>query len=120
MRDGPGTHSRRLGRQSAIVADERAPLRDPLVATAIRGRALRTRAVIGVAHLADCHQGPAGTAPCSRWAQPDVFHVALADVQELALPIPRLRGQLVPWRLRRAPWTRSSAGLPRLSPEGTS
>ncbi|MEV3999153.1 hypothetical protein ACFYPK_32635 [Streptomyces halstedii] len=79
-------------------ATERAPLRDPLVATAIRGRALHTRAVIGVARLTDCHQDAADTTACSRWAQPDVHHLVLADVQELALPIPWLRGQLGPWK----------------------
>ncbi|MFF8646517.1 hypothetical protein [Streptomyces sp. NPDC015345] len=42
-------------------ATERAPMRDPLVAAAIRGRALHTRAVIGVARLTDCHQDAAGT-----------------------------------------------------------
>ncbi|MFB6814482.1 hypothetical protein ACFCV8_08045 [Streptomyces sp. NPDC056347] len=79
-------------------ATERAPLRDPLVATTIRGRALHTRAVIGVARLTDCHQDPAGSVLCSRWAQPDMHHLVLADVQELALPIPWLHGQLGPWR----------------------
>ncbi|MES9510984.1 hypothetical protein ABWJ92_32025 [Streptomyces sp. NPDC000609] len=75
---------------------------------------------IGVAHLADCHQDPVGTAPCSRWAQPDVFHVALADVQELALPIPRLRGQLGPWRLPQGLVDQVLRQLRRLSPEGAS
>ncbi|MEU3901626.1 hypothetical protein [Streptomyces sp. NPDC045251] len=42
-------------------ATERAPMRDPLVATAIRSRALHTRAVIGVARLTDCHQDAAGS-----------------------------------------------------------
>ncbi|MFE2195516.1 hypothetical protein ACFXAQ_32480 [Streptomyces olivaceus] len=42
-------------------ATERAPMRDPLVATAIRGRDLPTRAVIGVARLTACHQDAADT-----------------------------------------------------------
>ncbi|MFB7852380.1 hypothetical protein ACFC34_35935 [Streptomyces sp. NPDC056053] len=82
----------------AGAATERAPLRDPLVATTIRGRTLHTRAVIGVARLTDCHQDAASTALCSRWAQTDMHHLVLADVQELALPIPWLHGQLGPWR----------------------
>lgn len=55
----------------AGLTTERAPLRDLLVATAIRSRELHTGAVIGIARLTDCHQDPQGTDPCSRWAQPD-------------------------------------------------
>ncbi|MFD6185642.1 hypothetical protein [Streptomyces goshikiensis] len=77
-------------------ATERAPMRDPLVATAIRGRALHTRAVIGVARLTDCHQD----AP--------------------ALPIPWLHGQLGPWRPTQDLVDQVLLQLPRLAPEGTS
>ncbi|MFG2668820.1 hypothetical protein ACGFY6_31860 [Streptomyces sp. NPDC048387] len=101
-------------------ATERAPMRDPLVATAIRGRALHTRAVIGVARLTGCHQDAAGTAPCSKWAQADAFHLVLADVQELALPIPWLHGQLGPWRPPQDLVDQVLLQLPHLAPEGTS
>ncbi|MDT0493676.1 hypothetical protein RM717_24555 [Streptomyces griseus] len=101
-------------------ATERAPLRDPLVATAIRGRALPTRAVIGVARLTDCHQDAPGTTPCSRWAQPDAFHLVLADVQELPLPIPWLNGQLGPWRPTQDLVDQVLLQLPHLTPESTS
>ncbi|MCX0241857.1 hypothetical protein [Streptomyces drozdowiczii] len=99
---------------------ERAPMRDALVATAIRGRALHTRAVIGVARLTDCHQDAAGTAPCSKWAQADAFHLVLADVQELALPIPWLHGQLGPWRPPQDLVDQVLLQLPHLAPEATS
>ncbi|MFI5752538.1 hypothetical protein ACIBBE_43355 [Streptomyces sp. NPDC051644] len=72
-------------------------LRLPLVARTIHGRALVTGAVVGVARIADCHQDPEGSPPCSEWAHPDAWHLVLADVQALALPIPA-RGQLGPWR----------------------
>ncbi|QHY93571.1 hypothetical protein SSPS47_00305 [Streptomyces sp. S4.7] len=49
--------------------------------------------MIGVARLADCHQDPDGSPPCTEWAEPGPWHLVLADVQELALPIPA-RGQL--------------------------
>ena len=101
-------------------ATERAPMRDPLVATAIRGRALPTRAVIGVARLTDCHQDAAGTAPCSKWAQADAFHLVLLDVQELALPIPWLHGQLGPWRPPQELVDQVLLQRPHLTPEGTS
>ncbi|MFE5096204.1 hypothetical protein ACFRCI_39195 [Streptomyces sp. NPDC056638] len=104
----------------AGAATERAPLRDPLVATAIRGRALHTRAVIGVARLTDCHQDAADAAPCSKWAQPDVHHLALADVYELALPIPWLHGRLGPWRPPQDLVDQVLLQLPHLAPEGTS
>lgn len=104
----------------AGAATERTAMRDPLVAAAIRGRALDTRAVIGVARLTDCHQDAAGTAPCSRWAQTDAFHLALADVQELALPIPWRHGQLGPWRPSQDLVDQVLLQLPHLAPEGTS
>lgn len=47
-------------------ATERAPLRDPPVATPIRDRTLHTRTVIGVARLTGCHQDAVGAAPCSK------------------------------------------------------
>ncbi|MCL7496070.1 hypothetical protein M8I34_32395 [Streptomyces sp. MCA2] len=99
---------------------ERAPLRDPLVATAIRDRTLYTRAVIGVARLVGCHQDAVGTAPCSKWAQPGAHHLVLADVQELALPIPWLHGQLGPWRPPQDLVDQVLLQLPHLAPEGTS
>ncbi|MGW4688510.1 hypothetical protein ACWEPM_26945 [Streptomyces sp. NPDC004244] len=104
----------------AGAATERTPMRDPLVATAIRGRTLHTRAVIGVARLTDCHQDAAGAAPCSRWAQPGAFHLVLTDVQELALPIPWLHGQLGPWRPTQDLVDQVLFQLPHLAPEGIS
>ncbi|MEU8550538.1 hypothetical protein AB0C81_26755 [Streptomyces roseoverticillatus] len=76
---------------------DRAALRLPLVARTIRGRDLTTGAVIGVARLTGCHQDPDGSPPCTEWAQPGQWHLELADVQALALPIPA-RGQLGPWK----------------------
>ncbi|MFE7045087.1 hypothetical protein ACFU9X_38435 [Streptomyces atratus] len=76
---------------------DRAALHTPLVARTIRGRDLATGAVIGVARIIDCHQDPAGSQPCTEWAQPARWHLVLADVQELGLPIPA-RGQLGPWK----------------------
>ncbi|MEK8141717.1 hypothetical protein NKH18_01090 [Streptomyces sp. M10(2022)] len=76
---------------------EPAVLRDPLVATAIRGRELHRGAVIGVARLTDCHldQGPEHCT--SPWAQRDVHHLVLADVHELPLPVPAT-GALPAWK----------------------
>lgn len=76
---------------------DRAALRMPLVARTIRGRDLPTGAVVGVARLTGCHQDPDGSPPCGPWAEPGRWHLELADVQELALPIPA-RGQLGPWK----------------------
>ncbi|MEW2068291.1 hypothetical protein [Streptomyces sp. NPDC007346] len=72
-------------------------LRDPLVATAIRGRELPLGAVIGLARLTDCHldQGPARCS--SPWAQRDVHHLVLTDVHELPLPVPAT-GALPAWK----------------------
>ncbi|MEU6460276.1 hypothetical protein [Streptomyces sp. NPDC047065] len=72
-------------------------LRLPLVARAVRGRQLATGAVVGIARITDCHQDPAGTEPCSEWAHREDWHLVLADVQELPLPIPA-PGQLGPWK----------------------
>ncbi|MFF7705375.1 ASCH domain-containing protein [Streptomyces lydicus] len=99
---------------------ERAVLRDPLVATAIRGRQLHAGAVLGVARLVDCHQDAAGSPPCSRWAQPGAHHLVLADVQELTLPIPWPRGQLGPWRPTQDLVDQVLLQLPTLRPGGTS
>ncbi|MEU7253701.1 hypothetical protein [Streptomyces sp. NPDC045251] len=60
------------------------------------------------------------SAPCSRWAQPDVHHLVLSDVQELALPIPWLNGQLGPWRPTQDLVDQVLLQLPHLAPEGTS
>ncbi|MEU9471289.1 hypothetical protein AB0D78_32635 [Streptomyces avermitilis] len=81
----------------AGLETDRPALRLPLVARTIRGRELVTGAVIGVARITDCHQDPDGSPPCTEWAQPGKWHLVLADVQELALPIPA-RGQLGPWK----------------------
>ncbi|MFJ5787923.1 ASCH domain-containing protein [Streptomyces hydrogenans] len=72
-------------------------LRDPLVATAIRGRELHRGAVIGVARLTDCHldQGPEHCT--SPWAHRDAYHLVLDDVRELPLPVPAT-GALPAWR----------------------
>jgi hypothetical protein len=78
-------------------AIDRPALRGPLVARTIRGRDLVTGAVIGIARLADCHRDPDGAPPCSQWAQPGAWHLVLADVRELPLPVPA-DGQLGPWR----------------------
>ncbi|WP_031511065.1 hypothetical protein [Streptomyces megasporus] len=76
---------------------ERAPLRIPLVARAIRGRTLETGAVIGVARLTDCHRCPDSGRLCSPWAQRGAYHLVLADVHALPLPVPAT-GALGPWR----------------------
>ncbi|MFE0737423.1 hypothetical protein [Streptomyces sp. NPDC058855] len=101
-------------------ATERAPLRDPLVATAIRGRDLHTGAVIGIARLTDCHQDPVGTPPCSPWAQADAWHLVLADVHELPLPITAVRGQLGAWKPTQALVDQVRLQLPQLTPESAS
>ncbi|MGP4004474.1 hypothetical protein [Streptomyces sp. 8N706] len=75
---------------------ESAVLRDPLVARAIRDRQLHLGAVIGVARITGCHQDD-GPELCSPWAQRGAHHLVLADVQELALPVPA-DGAVGPWR----------------------
>lgn len=72
-------------------------LRLPLVARTIRDRQLVTGAVVGIARITGCHQDPDGAPLCSPWAHPGAWHLELADVQELPLPVP-VRGQLGPWR----------------------
>ncbi|WP_432159178.1 hypothetical protein [Streptomyces sp. bgisy153] len=72
-------------------------LRDPLVATAIRGRELHRGAVIGVARLTDCHPDQGFERCTSPWAQRDAHHLVLDDVRELPLPVPAT-GALSAWR----------------------
>ncbi|MFF0386851.1 hypothetical protein [Streptomyces sp. NPDC004286] len=72
-------------------------LRVPMIGRAVRGRALVTGAVIGIARGTDCHQDPDGALPCSPWAQPGAWHLVLDGVQALPVPVPA-RGQVVPWR----------------------
>ncbi|MEU2739369.1 hypothetical protein ABZ656_29380 [Streptomyces sp. NPDC007095] len=76
---------------------ERPALRDPLVATAIRGRELHLGAVIGVARLTGCHLDRGPEQCTSPWAQRGAHHLVLADVQELALPVPAT-GALPAWK----------------------
>ncbi|MGI5532530.1 hypothetical protein ACQEVX_35715 [Streptomyces syringium] len=105
----------------AGLTSESAPLRDPLVATAIRGRQLHTGAVIGIARLTDCHQGADDITRCSRWAQPGGWHLVLADVQELLLPVPFPRGALGPWKPTQDLVDQVRLQLPHLhAPEGLS
>ncbi|GGW76641.1 hypothetical protein GCM10010350_72000 [Streptomyces galilaeus] len=53
--------------------------------------------MVGIARITGCHQDPDGAPFCSQWAHPRAWHLVLADVQELPLPVPA-RGQVVPWR----------------------
>ncbi|MFH8753324.1 hypothetical protein ACH4GK_37455 [Streptomyces rimosus] len=76
---------------------DEAALRTPRVARTVRGRELVTGAVVGIARIADCHQDPEGQPPCSPWARPGAWHLVLADVTALPLPVPA-RGQVVPWK----------------------
>lgn len=76
---------------------DRPALRLLLVARTIGDRQLVTGAVVGIARIADCHQDHDGAPLCSPWAHPDAWHLELADVQELPLPVPA-RGQLGPWK----------------------
>lgn len=81
----------------AGLQTDRTALRLPLVARTIRDRDLPTGTLIGVARLTDCHQDPEGSPPCTPWSEPGRWHLELADVQELPVPIPA-RGQLGPWK----------------------
>jgi len=81
----------------ASKAVDHPALRIPLIARTIRGRDLVRGAVVGIARITDCHQDPEGAPPCTQWAHPGAWHLVLADVQELAEPIPA-RGQLGPWK----------------------
>ncbi|MFD4237468.1 hypothetical protein [Streptomyces sp. NPDC058542] len=76
---------------------DRPALRMPLVARTVRNRELVTGAVVGIGRITDCHQDPDGAPLCSPWAHTEAWHLELADVQELPLPVPA-RGQLGPWR----------------------
>jgi hypothetical protein len=76
---------------------ERPALRDPLVATAIRGRELPLGAVIGVARLTGCHPDQGPEKCTSPWAERGAHHLVLADVQELALPV-TATGALPAWK----------------------
>ncbi|CAL9676067.1 hypothetical protein [Streptomyces sp. enrichment culture] len=87
----------------------------PLVAHTIRGWELTAGAVIGIARLADCHQDPEGSPPCTRWAHPGAWHLVLTDVQELPLPVPAT-GQLGPWKPTPELLTRVFEQLPDFRP----
>ncbi|MEU5836358.1 hypothetical protein ABZ820_22190 [Streptomyces diacarni] len=76
---------------------DRPALRDPLVATAIRGRELHLGAVIGAALLVDCHPDRGPEHCTSAWAQRGVHHLILHDVRELPLPVPAT-GALSAWK----------------------
>ncbi|MFJ9634854.1 hypothetical protein ACIRU8_44910 [Streptomyces sp. NPDC101175] len=76
---------------------EPAVLRDPLIATAIRGRELHLGAVIGIARLTGCHLDRGAGQCTSPWAERGVHHLVLGDVQELALPVPAT-GALGAWK----------------------
>ncbi|MFF4393079.1 hypothetical protein ACFY0G_41145 [Streptomyces sp. NPDC001552] len=76
---------------------DRPALHVPLIGRTIRDRQLVTGAVVGLARITDCHQDPEGAPLCSQWAYPSAWHLVLADVQELPLPVPA-RGQVVPWK----------------------
>ncbi|MEV7899397.1 ASCH domain-containing protein [Streptomyces cyaneofuscatus] len=94
---------------------DRPALRQPLVARTIRGRELLTGAVLGVARITDCHQDPHGSPPCTDWALPGAWHLVLADVHPLPLPIPA-RGQLGPWKPTPELLEQVLRQLPELSP----
>ncbi|MGF3135653.1 hypothetical protein ACQV4C_31300 [Streptomyces albidoflavus] len=74
---------------------DRAALRLPPAARAIRGREPSTGAVIGVARLSGCYRDPDSVPLCGPWSEPGRWHLELDDVQELPLPIPA-RGHLGP------------------------
>ncbi|MFE1872998.1 hypothetical protein ACFW9N_19130 [Streptomyces sp. NPDC059496] len=94
---------------------DRPALRTPLVGRTIRDRQLVTGAVVGIARIADCHQDPEGAPLCSPWAFPGAWHLVLADVQELPLPVPA-RGQVVPWKPTPDLLTRVFQQLPDFRP----
>ncbi|MFE6526071.1 hypothetical protein [Streptomyces sp. NPDC057794] len=94
---------------------EPAVLREPLVATAIRGRDLPLGAVIGVARLIDCHPDQGPERCTSPWAQRGAHHLVLADVQELPLPVPAT-GALSAWRPTRDLLTQVFQQLPAFRP----
>ncbi|WP_308050894.1 hypothetical protein [Streptomyces purpurogeneiscleroticus] len=91
-------------------------LRNPLVATTLRGRDLPSSAILGVARLADCH---ADDGPCSPWAHPGQYHLVLTDVSALPLPVPAV-GALGPWRPLPDVLDQVLLQLPHLGPEAQS
>lgn len=113
----------RLLHAGAEKSMDRAAVRDPLVARTIRGRELRFSAVLGVARITGSHGSYTDTdGPCSRWAQPGCFHLALDDVHVLPLPVP-CRGALGPWRVPLDVFEQVLLQLPHLTalfPEATS
>ncbi|SBU99388.1 hypothetical protein YW3DRAFT_06530 [Streptomyces sp. MnatMP-M77] len=90
---------------------DRPALRLPLVTRTIRDRQLVTGAVVGVARITGCHQDPDGAPLCSPWAHPKAWHLELAAVEELPLPVPA-RGQLGPWKPTSDLLTRCSSSCP--------
>lgn len=90
----------RLLHSGAEKTMDRAALRDPLVARAIRGHQLQFSAVLGVIRITGSHDSRTEAGDlCSPWAQRDCFHVDLDDdVHVLPLPVP-CRGALGPWRV---------------------
>lgn len=113
----------RLLHAGAEKSMDRAALRDPLVARTIRGRELHFSAVLGVARITGSHGSYTDTdGPCSEWAQPGCFHLALDDVHVLPLPVP-CRGALGPWRVPLDVFEQVLLQLPHLTelfPEATS
>jgi hypothetical protein len=59
-------------------------------------------AVIGTALLAGVHHSTTCRNRCSRWAQPDQWHLELTDVVPIVQPVPA-RGALGLWLLRDIP-----------------
>jgi hypothetical protein len=94
---------------------EPAVLRDPLVATAIRGRELHRGAVIGVARLTNCHLDLGPERCTSPWAERGAHHLVLADVHELPLPVPAT-GALPAWKPTQDLVDQVLQQLPRLRP----
>ncbi|MEV2235421.1 hypothetical protein AB0H69_43660 [Streptomyces phaeochromogenes] len=75
-----------------------------------------------VARITGSHGSYTDTGPCSRWAQPGCFHLALDDVHVLLLPVP-CRGALGPWRVPLDVFEQVLLQLPHLTelfPEVTS
>jgi hypothetical protein len=52
--------------------------------------------VIAVANLVDCHR--AGAAPCcGQWGDPECWHMVLANVRRLPMPVPAKGSLALPW-----------------------
>jgi hypothetical protein len=78
---------------------DRAALRSPLVARAVRGLELPTRAVLGLVRVTGTHiHADTDVEPCSPWAQPQRFHMDLDPVHPLAESVP-CPGRLGSWRI---------------------